>query len=538
MEYVLHVAKDLEAAVGFLSVFALVEAAEFLPFRDAEAHRLLDDVEDQAGASKARQGVGRDTDELCEHAVVARHIEDTHGNRAPHTVHQVNRESTDRVVQVKAVEHEHCTYDEHTSDGTDNPGGERGHHVSSGGNRHETGKASVEGHGGVGLLRYNPARERSGNDACDSGEVRGHQNPASSLRVAREGRTGVESPPTEPEHEHTDGCERNVVGRDSVHLAVHVLADTRSKDHHAGKRCPATHGVDERRTGEVVEASLADGAKPATAPCPATHDGVNQGNVNEGKDQEGVELHAFGNSTGNDCRGSGGEHGLEQPVGKQRKVAVVGRGEVGRIGPVANAEACETENPVEGARIHEAKAEQGVHRDTNGGDRDVLEGDVGGALGAHEARFNAGESKTHDEHQHGADHNPDVFCHKDGVADRYDLCNFVHCLNPLCLNPLCLTNRIRSRFAGADSNALFQARDENLSIADFAGTGPRDNRVDAGLHKVVVHCDLQANLLEQIHFGNDTAEALVITLLLAATQNVCDGHLENVFLVKGLLYKV
>ena len=84
----LHVAEDLEAAVRFLSVFALVEAAEFLTFRDAQAHSLLDDEEDQAGASKAGQGVGGNTDELSEYAVVARHVEDTHGNRTPHAVYQ------------------------------------------------------------------------------------------------------------------------------------------------------------------------------------------------------------------------------------------------------------------------------------------------------------------------------------------------------------------------------------------------------------------------------------------------------------------
>ena len=44
----LHVAEDLEPAVGFLAVFALVETAEFLTFRDAQAHRLLDAEENQA----------------------------------------------------------------------------------------------------------------------------------------------------------------------------------------------------------------------------------------------------------------------------------------------------------------------------------------------------------------------------------------------------------------------------------------------------------------------------------------------------------
>ena len=158
MEYELHVAEDLEAS-----------------------------------STEARNSVGNDTDELSENAVVASDVEDTDSDCSPHAVHQVNRESTDRVVQMQAVEHEHRTDNEHASDGTDNPGGERAHHVGTGRDCHETGKASVEGHGGVRLLRDNPARERRGNDTGNSSEVRGHKNPASGLRVARESRTGVES---------------------------------------------------------------------------------------------------------------------------------------------------------------------------------------------------------------------------------------------------------------------------------------------------------------------------------------------------------
>ena len=42
IEWGLHVAEDWDFAVGFLSVFAWVEAAEFLTFGNAEAHGLLD----------------------------------------------------------------------------------------------------------------------------------------------------------------------------------------------------------------------------------------------------------------------------------------------------------------------------------------------------------------------------------------------------------------------------------------------------------------------------------------------------------------
>ena len=225
------------------------------------------------------------------------------------------------------------------------------------------------------------------------------------------------------------------MGRNSVHLAANILTDTRSKDHDASESCPTTHGVNQGRTGEVMETSLADGRKPAAAPCPATHDGVDQGHVDDGEDEEGVQLHTFGDSARDNGSRGCCKHRLEQPVGEEGEVTVVGGGEAGRVGPVADAESGKskyTGDRVERSGVHEGKADGGVHRDTYGGNRDVFESDVGRALGTNKTRFDTGKAQAHDEHQHGANHDPNVFCHKDGVADRYDSCCFVHCLNSLC----------------------------------------------------------------------------------------------------------
>ena len=216
------------------------------------------------------------------------------------------------------------------------------------------------------------------------------------------------------------------MSRDSVNLATDILTDTRSKNHHASESCPTTHRVDEGRTGEVVETVSTEGGEPAAAPCPATDNRVDEGHVGDGEDEEGVELHTFSNGTRHDRCGGCCKHCLEQPVCEQRKVSVVGCGEVCRICPVANAEACETENSVESTRVHKAKAEQGVHRDTDCRHCDIFESDVCRALSTHEACFDTCKSETHDEHQHGADHDPNVFRHKDGVVDGCDCCYFVH----------------------------------------------------------------------------------------------------------------
>ena len=107
-----------------------------------------------------------------------------------------------------------------------------------------------------------------------------------------------------------------------------------------------------------------------------------------------------------------------------------------------------------------------------------------------------------------------------------------------CLLSTDLPNRLRSSFTGADSDALLEARDENLAVADFASTGACDNAFNAWLHEFVVHRNLQANFLKQVHFGDDATETLVVTLLLATAQHIGNGHLEYVSLVKGLLHEV
>ncbi len=84
-------------------MFSLVKAAHFLLFSYAETHGLLDDEEDEACCSEARDSVGEDANSLSAESVVTSHIEDTDSERTPDTVDEVDGESTDRVVQVQAV---------------------------------------------------------------------------------------------------------------------------------------------------------------------------------------------------------------------------------------------------------------------------------------------------------------------------------------------------------------------------------------------------------------------------------------------------
>ena len=72
-------------------MFALVEAAEFLTLGNAQSHRLLDSVEDEASSTEAGNRVSDHADGLGTEGVVASDIKDTDSERTPHTVHQVNR---------------------------------------------------------------------------------------------------------------------------------------------------------------------------------------------------------------------------------------------------------------------------------------------------------------------------------------------------------------------------------------------------------------------------------------------------------------
>jgi hypothetical protein len=95
----------------------------------------------------------------------------------------------------------------------------------------------------------------------------------------------------------------------------------------------------------------------------------------------------------------------------------------------------------------------------------------------------------------------------------------------------CLADRFGAGFAGTDADALFEFGNENLAVADGTGSCACDNRIDAGLYKFIVYGNLQADFLEQVYFGHDAAETLVVAFLLTAAKNVCNGHLENTSLV-------
>ena len=100
------------------------------------------------------------------------------------------------------------------------------------------------------------------------------------------------------------------------------------------------------------------------------------------------------------------------------------------------------------------------------------------------------------------------------------------------------TDSLRSLLACAYTETIDQIQYEYFSVTDRTGSGALDNSFNGRLNKILVDSNLQTHLLEQVDLDIHTPVGLMIALLLAAAQGVGDRHLEDLGLVKGLLYIV
>ena len=78
--------------------------------------------------------------------------------------------------------------------------------------------------------------------------------------------------------------------------------------------------MDDQTAGEVKGAEFSE---EAAAPDPMSHGIINEEGPEQDEDDEGVELHAFGKSTGNEGRRDDGKHALEGDEGQFRNRSVV-----------------------------------------------------------------------------------------------------------------------------------------------------------------------------------------------------------------------
>ena len=159
-----------------------------------------------------------------------------------------------------------------------NGGAKRGDRVASGGDAHQSGQRGVVGHGHIGLAVTNPGEDQRHAAGHGRGQigVEEDQTRAGDCLVGIHGHGGsaVEAEPAEPEDEHAQRREGQVVTQNGLGLAIGViLADPGAQHGRADQGAHAADHVNRRGAGEIMEAKL---AQPAAAPDPVAGDGVDK----------------------------------------------------------------------------------------------------------------------------------------------------------------------------------------------------------------------------------------------------------------------
>ena len=112
----------------------------------------------------------------------------------------------------------------------------------------------------------------------------------------------IESEPAEPEDEYSQGTQRYAVSRDRLRGPVGgIFSDPRSKQDGANQGQPASHRMDNGRSGKIPHAKS---GKPSAAPYPVPRYGIDDSAGYDAVGDVGLELGPLRHSTRYDrgCR--------------------------------------------------------------------------------------------------------------------------------------------------------------------------------------------------------------------------------------------
>ena len=183
------------------------------------------------------------------------------------------------------------------------------------GDPHQPGQHTVAGHGYVQRTGLAPDDRAGHHTAGGCGQERGHCGPHHEV-VGRQLRTGVEPEPAEPQDEHAQHHEGDVVPGHGPGVAVLVvLADAGPEEDGPHQGGPAAGAVHDGGTGEVAEAGVADlqiGQQTVAVPERVDHHRVDQGSHEEAEHQVGGELGPLGHGPRGDGHRGGREYHLEE----------------------------------------------------------------------------------------------------------------------------------------------------------------------------------------------------------------------------------
>ena len=274
----------------------------------------------------------------------------------------------------------------------------------------QAGQCTVECHGQISL-----AEQDAGNDQCcnESTSCRGvgvHEHLSDCVGVFDVGhgqlRAAVEAEPAHPQDEGTQCSQRQIGTGDRIDLTVGaILALARTEYQDTCQSSSSACHVHDTGTGVIAEAGL--GEEP-TAPAPVALDRVDEAGHDYCEGQEGKQLHALGNRTGDDRHGGRDEYHLEEEV---RAVRIIGRilvtgsrrgQNICRIVFSADQQTEARQDAAFAAGVHDVVTDQQIHNAGDGIERHVLGQDLGRVLGTNEARLEHGKARRHPHDQRAA----------------------------------------------------------------------------------------------------------------------------------------
>src|SRR6266545_5753290 len=100
------------------------------------------------------------------------------------------------------------------------------------------------------------------------------------------------------------------------------------------------------------------------------------------------------------------------------------------------------------------------------------------------------------------------------------------------------SERIRSHLAGADAHRLVDGQHPDLAVADRAGSGAGDDRLDRVVGDLVVDQQLDAGLGQQLHPVLGAPVDLGVPLLAAEAAGLGDGQALDADALQGRLHLV
>ena len=296
---------------------------------------------------------------------------------------------------------------EHTGDGAEHDGPQRGDHIGGRGDGDEARDDAGSGtHCGV-VAGADLLGEAPG-EHCRSG-CSGRGNPrVAGGAVGCEGGTGVEAEPAEPQQEGAEHDERNIVRAERLRAEALTLAD----DQHDDQSGDCGVDVDDRTTCEIVGGCadrLGNGAvsgQQTTVPHHVSERSVIERDPQRHENHPRGVLHTFGYGAADQRDGDHGERGLEGHVHADRVVVAVqcGRCEdalIGNHGVLQQEAGCRVAEDAadRGAGVGDRPTPQHPHDHRDGQCGRLHDHHIQHGLGADHATIEERHTRRHEEHK-------------------------------------------------------------------------------------------------------------------------------------------